>query len=55
MEKPNKKVGAGALAGALSGILVWAMGGLGGIEIPPEIAVAFTVVIMFAVSYWVTE
>lgn len=52
--KPNVKVTAGALAGALSIILVWAIG-LVGLDIPPAVASALTVLITFGVSYLVTE
>lgn len=49
---PVRKVGAGALAGALTIILVWAVG-LAGTDIPAAVASAITVIITFIVSYFV--
>lgn len=49
----DRKVGAGGLAGALSVIVVWSVGEFGKVEVPPEIASAFTVVMSFAVSFLV--
>lgn len=51
---PTRKVGAGALAGALSVILVWAFG-RAGVDIPAYVASAITVVLTFLVSYVVKE
>lgn len=51
---PNVKVTAGALAGALSVILVWLVG-FAGVTVPPAVASAITVLLTFGVSYWVTE
>jgi hypothetical protein len=52
---PQRKVGAGALAGALSVIIVWALGEFAGWTIPPEVASAGTVVLTFLTSYFVPE
>ncbi len=55
---PTRKVGAGALAGALSVILVWVMSEATfgpGWEIPAAVASALTVVITFCVSWFVPE
>lgn len=52
---PTKKVTAGGLAGALSVLIVWALGEFGGLTIPPEIASAITTVLAFATSYFVPE
>lgn len=60
---PNTKVAAGALAGALSVILVWLIPTVIGadaegkpkVEIPAEIASAITTVLTFLVSYFVPE
>jgi hypothetical protein len=46
---PQPKVVAGGAAGAVSVILVWAVG-LAGLEVPAEIASAVTVLISFAAS-----
>jgi hypothetical protein len=45
---------AGALAGALTVILVWAIG-FAGVTVPPAVASAFTVLLTFGVSWLVTE
>lgn len=52
---PSRKVGAGALAGGLSIILVWAVKQFAHLEIPAETASAITVVITFGTSYFVSE
>ncbi len=54
---PTRKVGAGALAGALSVILVWVANRILPLEaqIPAEIASSFTTLLTFFVSYIVTE
>jgi hypothetical protein len=49
---PSRKTGSGALAGALSVVVVWGIG-LTGISIPPEIASAFTVLCHFVVAWLV--
>lgn len=48
---PSQKVTAGAIAGALSIILVWAMGQFFNVHVPAEVASAFTPVMSFLVSY----
>jgi hypothetical protein len=48
--KPQPKVVAGGAAGAVSVILVWAVG-LAGLEVPAEIASAVTVLIASAAAY----
>lgn len=55
MDLPNRKVGAGALSGALSVLVMWTIGAATGVEVPPEVASAGTVVLMFGVSYFVKE
>jgi putative flippase GtrA len=52
---PYRKVTAGALAGAMSVILIWILHTWMEIEIPPEVASAITVVMTFATSYIVAE
>jgi len=52
---PDRKVSAGALAGALSVIIVWLISYFANVEIPPEVASAFTVVLTFGTAYVVTE
>jgi hypothetical protein len=51
---PTRKVGSGALAGAVSVILVWILS-LFGVDMPAEVASAITLVLMFATSYFVPE
>lgn len=51
---PYTKVTAGALAGALSVLLVWILGLLG-VSVPGEAAAAFTTIFTFAVSWIVPE
>jgi hypothetical protein len=49
---PTQKVATGALAGAVSVILVWALRQFAGLELPAEVASACTMVLSFAVSYF---
>ena len=51
---PNRKVGAGLLAGAFTIILVWAVG-MAGVKVPAEVASAFTTILSFLTSYFVVE
>jgi hypothetical protein len=55
MELPNRKVGSGALAGAVVTVLVWIVDATSGVEIPPEIAAALVTIITLVTSYFVTE
>lgn len=48
---PVRKVAVGGAAGAFTIIIVW-VAGLLGLDVPPEVASAFTVLITFAVSYF---
>ena len=57
---PTRKVGAGALAGALSIILVWALNSFAftdpnGMKITGEIASALTTIMTFVTGYFVPE
>ena len=52
---PTRKVTAGALAGALSVAIVWAVKEFTGTEIPPEVASALTTILSLGTSYVVTE
>lgn len=49
---PNRKVAAGGLAGALSVIVVWLLS-LAGVDVPGEVASAFTTLIGFGTAYFV--
>lgn len=48
--KPQPKVAAAGIAGSVSLILVWAAG-LAGLDVPPEVAAAFTAILSFAAGY----
>jgi hypothetical protein len=48
---PTSKVVAGGAAGAVSIILVW-VAGLFGLEVPAEVASAFTVLLSSAAAYF---
>lgn len=50
---PDRKVTAGALAGALTIVLVWAVQEFAQVVIPGEVASAITMIITFCVSYLV--
>jgi hypothetical protein len=52
---PTRKVGAGALAGAFSVILVWVVGAFAGVTVPAEVAAAQTVIFTFVVSWLVSD
>lgn len=47
---PQPKVAAGGIAGALTVVLVYAAG-VAGLDVPAEVASAFTVLVAFAASY----
>lgn len=51
---PTRKVGIGALGGALSVLLVWGLQ-QSGMEVSAEISSAFTMLLTFALSYFVSE
>ena len=55
---PSRKVGAGALAGALSVVLVWIINTFvltGSVKITGEVASALTTILTFLVGYFVPE
>ena len=55
---PTRKVGASALAGALSVVLVWVLNTFvltGPIKITGEVASAITTILAFAVGYFVPD
>lgn len=51
---PTNKVAAGGVAGALTVILVWVLN-LNGVEMPPEVSSALTVIISFGAAYLTKE
>lgn len=50
LQKPNDKVVAGGVAGAVAVILAFVLS-VFGVVLPPEVTAAVTVVLMFAASY----
>lgn len=53
-DKPTNKVSAGALAGALTLIVVWGVK-LAGVDVPAEVGIALSTVFSFGLSYWVKD
>lgn len=51
---PQPKVVAGGVAGAVTVVLVW-VAGLAGLDVPAEVASAFTVIVSFAAGYFKRE
>ena len=51
---PTRKVGAGAVAGAVSILLVWGLQ-QAGVSLPAEIASSLTTILTFATSWFVPE
>ena len=52
---PTRKVTAGALAAALTTILVWVLSEFAGVELPPEVAAAVTSILTLGAAYIVPE
>ena len=48
---PQPKVAAGGIAGALTIVAVYVAGQFG-IDVPPEVASSFTVLVSFTAGYW---
>lgn len=55
MEKPNTKVVAGGLAGAVTVVFVWLVSAFGGVEVPIGVEGALVVVVSSIVSYYKKE
>lgn len=53
--KPQRKVVAGGLAGAVSSIVVWLLQSLAQVDVPAEQAVAITAIVTFVVQYFVAN
>lgn len=51
---PTRKVGAGAVAGALSVLLIWAAQ-QAGVTVPAEISSAFTTLVSFVTGYFIKD
>lgn len=54
-KKPSRKVGIGAVAGALSVLIVWGFEKGVGTSVPAEVSSAFTTFLTFITSYFVNE
>jgi hypothetical protein len=54
MQKPNKKVQAGGLAGALTTLIV-GIAGMAGLDVPPEVAAAASTLVFGLVAYFVPD
>lgn len=52
---PTRKVGAGAIGGAIAAIVAWVLNAVFGVEIPPEIAISAATLFSFVLSYFVRE
>jgi putative flippase GtrA len=53
--KPTNKVAIGALAGAITIVLVWIIKQVWHVDVPNEVAQAITVLTTFGTSYFVTN
>jgi hypothetical protein len=51
----NASTVAATLAGALTAVIVWAVGSFTTVTVPPEIASAITAIITIAVQAWVPD
>lgn len=51
----QRKVQAGGLGGAVTVVIVWLLGAVGHIDVPPEVASAFTVIISTGLAYRIKE
>ena len=52
--RPTQKVSAGALAGAISVVLVWVLS-LFGVEVPGAVGAAIATIIGFVAAWFMTE
>ena len=52
--QPTRKVAAGGLGGSLTLVVVWLIGVVG-VDLPPEVASAVTVLVTYAVSWFVKD
>jgi hypothetical protein len=50
--RPVRKVGSGAISGAVTTVIVWLIGATG-VPVPPEVAAALTTIMTFVVAYLV--
>jgi putative flippase GtrA len=52
---PTRKVGAGAIGGAIAAIVAWVLNVVAEVDIPPEVAIAASTVFSFILSYFVRD
>lgn len=52
---PSRKVGAGALSGAIVAVAIWGAKAFGHVEVPGETAAALVVIVTFVVQYFVAD
>lgn len=52
---PSRKVAIGAFAGAIVGVLVWGAKAFGGVEIPGDVAVYLSTILVGVTQYYVPE
>jgi len=52
---PTKKVSAGALAGAVTIILIWVVGEATSTDVPGAVGAAITTILTFVASYFVKD
>ena len=52
---PSRKVGAGALAGAIAGLVIWSISIFAGVQVPAEQAIGLSVILTFIVQYYVKD
>lgn len=50
---PNRKVAVGGIAGAIMIVIAWASKAYAEVEIPAEVALSFSTIIVFALQYCV--
>lgn len=53
VQPPSRKVNVGLAAGATMTILAWASKAFGGVEIPAEVALAGSTILVFILQYFV--
>jgi putative flippase GtrA len=51
----QRKVQAGGLGGAVTVVIVWLLGAIANVDVPAEVASAFTVIISTGIGYAVRE
>ncbi len=52
---PSRKVSAGLVAGAVMTILAWTSKAFAGVEIPAEVALAGSTILVFGLQYFISD